>query len=277
MQTFVDRYQKKHDTRITVAPLEWCGEAEIVLDPRDPVTQKFTTAVVESFIEALGTDHLYGIWLPTEETSVEDDPERAAELPHASVDQMISAIKAGDPDAFVFSPRVCTDNPTGKAQAMAVREAGLPVVGNMFLNHNGRMYDFLRTDYYWGLPWTTGMCGQRGRETNPNGDINAAVMNARMLADHPKASNLVGFMVSTETNHRNVMTMWTFTLNCPGTRPRSIQMNTAGVGIKDDMAMPLLPYGLLQNCLPTPLFHILIHVPTTAPYIGTGTVPVWLG
>jgi hypothetical protein len=207
LQTFVDRYQEKHDTRIAVAPLEWCGEAEIVLDPRDPVTQQFTTAVVESFIEALGTDHLYGIWLPTEETWVEDDPERAAELTHASVDQMISAIKAGDPDAFVFSPRVCTDNPTEKAQAMAVREAGLPVVGNMFLNHNGRMYDFLRTDYYWGLPWTTGMCGQCGRETNPNGDINAAIMNARMLADHPKAANLVGFMVSTETNHRNVMTM----------------------------------------------------------------------
>ena len=77
----------------------------------------------------------------------------------------------------------------------------------MFLNHAGRMYDFLRCDYYWGLPWSTGMCGQCGRETNPNGDVRTAIDNARSLADHPRASNLQGFMVSSETNHRNVMTM----------------------------------------------------------------------
>lgn len=207
LQEFVYRYEKKYNTKITVAPLEWCGEKEIVLEPSDPVTQRFTTECVLASIEALGTDHQYSIWLPTEEAWVEDDPQRAADLTHASVHSMINAIKAGDPDAFVFSPRVCTDNPTAAAQAEAVREAGLPVIGNMFLNHSGRMYDFLRTDYYWGLPWSTGMCGQCGRETNPNGDIHTAVMNARSLIDHPKATELNGFMVSSETNRRNVMTM----------------------------------------------------------------------
>ncbi len=207
LQEFVDGYEAMTGEKISVAPLEWCGESEIVLDPRDPVTRRFTTAVVESYAEALGTDHLYSLWLPTEETWVEDDPERAAELTHASVDGMIRAIRDGDPDAVLFSPRVCTDNPTAAAQARAVRDAGLPVIGNMFLNHGGRMYDFLRCDYYWGLPWSTGMCGQCGRETNPNGDIKTAIDNARSLADHPRARNLQGFMVSTETNHRNVMTM----------------------------------------------------------------------
>ncbi len=207
LQEFVDRYEAMTGTKISVAPLEWCGESEIVLDPRDPVTRRFTTAVVESYREALGTDHLYSLWLPTEETWVEEDPDRAAGLTHASVDGMIQAIRDGDPDAVLFSPRVCTDNPTAAAQARAVRDAGLPVIGNMFLNHGGRMYDFLRCDYYWGLPWSTGMCGQCGRETNPNGDIETAIDNARSLADHPKAQNLQGFMVSTETNHRNVMTM----------------------------------------------------------------------
>ena len=207
LQMFVDRYQEQTGESVAVVPLEWCGESEIVLDPRDEVTKRFTTAVVESYREALGTDHLYGIWLPTEEVWTEEDPAKAAELTHASVDGMIDAIRTGDPDAVLFSPRVCTDNPTAEAQAMAVRKAGLPVIGNMFLNHNGRMYDFLRCDYYWGLPWTTGMCGQCGRETNPNGDIKTAILNARSLADHPKASNLQGFMVSSETNHRNVMTM----------------------------------------------------------------------
>ncbi|MDE2726671.1 MAG: hypothetical protein OXI19_01525, partial [Gemmatimonadota bacterium] len=207
LQEFVDGYEAKTGEEIRVAPLEWCGESEIVLDPRDPVTRRFTTAVVESYAEALGTDHLYSLWLPTEETWVEEDPDRAAELTHASVDGMIQAIRDGDPDAVLFSPRVCTDNPTAAAQAQAVRDAGLPVIGNMFLNHAGRMYDFLRCDYYWGLPWSTGMCGQCGRETNPNGDIRTAIDNARSLADHPRASNLQGFMVSSETNHRNVMTM----------------------------------------------------------------------
>lgn len=207
LQEFVDGYEAKNGKKIRVAPLEWCGESEIVLDPRDPVTRRFTTAVVESYAEALGTDHLYSLWLPTEETWVEEDPDRAAELTHASVDGMIQAIRDGDPDAVLFSPRVCTDNPTAAAQARAVRDAGLPVIGNMFLNHAGRMYDFLRCDYYWGLPWSTGMCGQCGRETNPNGDIRTAIDNARSLADHPRASNLQGFMVSSETNHRNVMTM----------------------------------------------------------------------
>ena len=207
LQEFIDRYQAKTGEAIAVVPLEWCGESEIVLDPRDPVTGRFATAVVESYGEALGTDHLYGLWLPTEEVWSEDDPVKTAELTHASVHEMTDAIKAGDERAILFSPRVCTDNPTAEAQAKAVREAGLPVIGNMFLNHSGRMYDFLRTDYYWGLPWTTGMCGQCGRETNPNGDIKTAILNARSLADHPKAFNLRGFMVSSETNHRNVMTM----------------------------------------------------------------------
>ena len=207
LQEFVDRYQAQNGTKIAVAPLEWCGESEIVLDPRDPVTKRFITAVVESYGDALGTDHLYGIWLPTEEVWTAEDVAKAAELTYASVNEMIDAITTGDPDAILFSPRVCTDNPTAEAQARAVRDAGLPVIGNMFLNHSGRMYDFLRCDYYWGLPWTTGMCGQCGRETNPNGDIRTAILNARALADHPKASNLTGFMVSSETNHRNVMTM----------------------------------------------------------------------
>ncbi len=207
LQEFVDGYQAMTGVKIRVAPLEWCGESEIVLDPRDPVTRRFTTAVVESYGEALGTDHLYSLWLPTEETWVEEDPDRAAELTHASVDGMIQAVRDGDPDAVLFSPRVCTDNPTATAQAQAVRDAGLPVIGNMFLNHGGRMYDFLRCDYYWDLPWSTGMCGQCGRETNPNGDIETAINNARSLADNPRAANLQGFMVSTETNHRNVMTM----------------------------------------------------------------------
>ena len=207
LQEFVDGYEAMTDTKILVAPLEWCGESEIVLDPRDPVTRLFTTAVVESYGEALGTDHLYSLWLPTEETWVEEDPDRASELTHASVDGMIQAVRDGDPDAVLFSPRVCTDNPTAAAQARAVRDAGLPVIGNMFLNHGGRMYDFLRCDYYWDLPWSTGMCGQCGRETNPNGDIETAINNARSLADNPRAANLQGFMVSTETNHRNVMTM----------------------------------------------------------------------
>ena len=89
LQEFVDGYEAMTGEKIRVAPLEWCGESEIVLDPRDPVTRRFTTAVVESYAEALGTDHLYSLWLPTEETWVEDDPDRAAELTHASVDGMI--------------------------------------------------------------------------------------------------------------------------------------------------------------------------------------------
>ena len=207
LQEFVDGYEAQNAVKIAIVPLEWCGESQIVLNPDDAVTRRFITAVVESYCEALGTDHLYGIWLPTEETWTEQDPARAAELTFASVNQIMDAIRAGDAEAILFSPRVCTDNPTGEAQARAVRAAALPVVGDMFLNQGGRMHDFLRCDYYWGLPWTTGMCGQCGRETNPNGDIQTAIANARSLADHPQASQLTGFMVSSETNHRNVMTM----------------------------------------------------------------------
>ena len=207
LNDFIQKYQNKNDAEISVVKLNWCGEVRIVMDPRDPVTKAFTTASVEAYNEALGTDHLYGLWLPTEEAWNEDDPKRLDELTEASVGGMLASIKAADPEAEIFSPRVCSDNPSGEAQVDAVRAAELPVVGNMFLNHSGRMYDFLRCDYYWNLPWTTGMCGQCGGETNPNGDIEAAIKNAKLLVHNPQAANCHGFTVSSETNHRNVMTM----------------------------------------------------------------------
>ena len=207
LKEFVRLYAEKHNYEIKTIPLNWCGMQNIVLDPTDPVTKEFLTAMVQAYAAELGTDHVYGMWTPTEESWAEEDLEKANAATYAAVMEMIGVIKAGDPEARIWSPRVCVDNPTAEAQARAVRDAGLPVHGNMFLNHAGRMYDFLRTDYYWGLPWTTGMCGQCGRETNPNGDVRAAIENAQQLVNNPKAANCIGFMVSSETNHRNVMTM----------------------------------------------------------------------
>ena len=203
---FLKLYEEKYGRKIATIPLNWCGVQSEVLDPEDPVTKEFLIAMVHAYSEALGTDHHYGMWTPTEENWIEDI-EEASRATYASVMEMIKVIKTADPDAQIMSPRVCVDNPTAEAQARAVRDAGLPVGGDMFLNHAGRMHDFLRCDYYWGLPFTTGMCGQCGRETNPNGDIATAIRNAQQLVNNPRAANCFGFIVSSETNHRNVMTM----------------------------------------------------------------------
>lgn len=204
---FIRRYRTGKGEPIKTYTTSWCGLTNTIIDTREPEGRTFISAVVEAISEHLGSDHFYQMWLPTEESVAGMDPETANEVTYAQVFNTIDAIRAGDPEAEIWSPRVCTDNPTAAAQAKAVRDAGLPVHGNYFLHLPGRLYDFLQCDYYWDLPWSTGMCGQCGRETNPNGDIKTAVQNAREVANNPKASKCVGFHVSTETIHRNIMTM----------------------------------------------------------------------
>lgn len=204
---FIDRFRNSGGKRIKTYTTSWCGLTNTMIDTREPEGRDFISAVVEVISEQLGEDHFYQMWLPTEESVAGMDPENANDVTYAQVFNTIDAIRAGDPEAEIWSPRVCADNPTGAAQARAVRDAGLPVHGNYFLHLPGRLYDFLQCDYYWDLPWSTGMCGQCGRETNPNGDIKTAIQNAREVANNPKASKCIGFHVSTETIHRNIMTM----------------------------------------------------------------------
>ena len=204
---FIRRYPEQTGRRVPTYSTTWCGLTNTIIDIRDDVGQEFIRATVGAIEEHLGTDHMYQMWFPTEESVSGMDPDAAVRITYDQVFTTIDAIRSADPLAEIWSPRVCTDNPTAEAQARAVRDAGLPVHGNYFLHLPGRPYDFLQCDYYWKLPWSTGMCVECGRETNPNGDIRTAVLNAREVANSPETANCVGFHVSTETIHRNLMSM----------------------------------------------------------------------
>ncbi|MFH1008810.1 MAG: alpha-N-acetylglucosaminidase C-terminal domain-containing protein [Candidatus Latescibacterota bacterium] len=207
LEEFVRAYEEKVGQVVPVLWYEWCGTSLPVLDPRSPITKRFVTAVVEAYTESLGSGHLYTLGLPSEGGWKSDDPEEMNRVTYSMLMGLIDAVKVGDPSATIFTGPPFPYNKTFEAQKQAVQDALLPIMTLDWLNIPGRLQSFQMFDYYWGLPWTTGMTGQCGKETNPGGDLQVAIRNARELAADPEAAHCLGFCVSSETNHRNLIMM----------------------------------------------------------------------
>lgn len=207
LRAFVRGWNAAHDEQIPTFEYHWCDCISHVLDPRSPITQRFLAACVEAYTETLGTDHLYQLWLPSEGFWASTDHDEMNRLTYAMAGHVIDAIKRGDPQAFIFSPPPFPYAATFEAQQRAVRDAGLTVAGDQWLNAPGRMHDFLMCDYYWNLPWVTGMSVQCGKATNPSADLELCLRNARELAADPRAAQCIGFNVRTEMSHKMILAM----------------------------------------------------------------------
>jgi len=202
LREFVRRYEEVHGEKMGVLGYDDKGHIMSFLDPRHPVTQHFVTAAVKAYREALGTDHLYTLALPTEGGWASDDVEEMDKATCAMVADLIEPIKAGDPKADIFVQHPVLYQKTFKVQQKAVRDSGLCILGDHWLNQPERFHDFMWNDYYWGRPWTTGMLVCCGKHTNPNGDFLRAVRQAKMLVQDPRATNCKGFRVGSEVSHR---------------------------------------------------------------------------
>jgi len=204
---FIRGWARKTGEAIPMFRYDWGGLTYSIMDPRHPTVKKYVTAVVQSYGEELGTDHLYCLEMPSEGTWAGDNMEELNRVTAAMVTGLVDAVKEGDPAAEIWSKAPCAYNKTFAAQKEAVRTARCTVLADFWLNMAGRLHDFMMCDYYWGLPWTTGMGGGCGSETNPFGNIREAIRNAQRLADDPRADHCIGFRVSAEHNHRNPVMM----------------------------------------------------------------------
>ncbi|MFH1571121.1 MAG: alpha-N-acetylglucosaminidase C-terminal domain-containing protein, partial [Gemmatimonadota bacterium] len=202
LEEFARAYEARTGTPVPLLTYEWCGTPLPVLDPRSPVVQRFVSAAVEAYAEAVGTDHLYLLTLPSEGGWQSDDLEEMNRVTYAMLLDLVQAVRAGDPRAEIFTQPPFPYHRTFEAQKRAVQDAGLPILTIDWLNLPGRLQSFQMLDYYWGLPWTTGMTLTCGKHTNPYGDLEVAVRHARALAVDPRAAGCRGFCVASEINHR---------------------------------------------------------------------------
>ena len=202
IQQFVQRYAEVHGEPVGVLGYDDKGHVLSTLDPRHPVTHRMVTAAVEAYREALGTDHLYTLALPTEGGWANDDDEEMDRVTYAMVVDLLDPIRAADPEADIFVQNPVHWHKTFKAGQKAVLDSGVSVLGDHWLNQPARYHDFLCNDYYWGRPWTTGMVVCCGKHNNPNGGFLTAIEQAKALAVDPRAANCRGFRAGSEVSHR---------------------------------------------------------------------------
>ncbi|MBU4199004.1 MAG: alpha-N-acetylglucosaminidase C-terminal domain-containing protein [Verrucomicrobia bacterium] len=204
LEAFVEGYAKTTGQQIPVISHSWCNAKFPVLDPRHPGTQKFIAACVQTYNEIFPSDHLFAVKLP-EEWDFSGDRDEMNRITSSMMREVIKAIKEGDPAATVISTFPYAYGQTFEVQKQAIREAGLTIMGDPWLNQETRLHDFMQCDYYWNLPWVTGMTLLCGRHTNPLGSLKAAIRNAQTLATDPRTANCIGFRYSTEVNHRDLI------------------------------------------------------------------------
>jgi alpha-N-acetylglucosaminidase len=207
LEEFVRRYNEKNSEKLPVVTFEWCGEKMNWLDPRYPLSQKFIKACVEATNESLGTDHLYLLPMVSEGGWASKDESQMDQVTYAMLMEMLKAVRQADPAAIPMTRPPFAYCKTFEAQKRAIRDAGAAVVADFWLNSEASMPQFIMCDYFFGLPWSTGMIGQCGPHTNPWGNLKMCISNARQLAANPRADKCIGFYVSSETNHRNIMIM----------------------------------------------------------------------
>lgn len=203
IQEFVRRYQELTGKKIPQYPYYHNGFTFQWMDPRDPETQKFLTACVEASREALGPDdHLYAVDMTSEGAFGSGSPEEQNEITYSMLMDTIKAVKAADPEAVIYTPPPFAYAKTYATQKKALQDAGLAIMADFWLHIPARTPDFKMNDYYWGLPWSTGMIVGCGKHTNPCADMNTAIDHARQLAADPRANKCKGFFSAGEFNHR---------------------------------------------------------------------------
>jgi len=202
MAEFIQRYGELTGETIPTLPYTWCGLTFPWLDPAHPLTHRFVSACVEAAAETLGTDHLHLLCFPAEGEWGEATQAEREQRDYAMLMSMIDAVRVGDPEATIFSRPPFPYAKAYAAQKRALRDAGVPVVADFVLNVPARTPDFKNNDYYWGLPWSSGMLITCGKWTNAWGDMQTAIDHAHALLADARADQCRGFFVCSETNHR---------------------------------------------------------------------------
>jgi len=202
LNEFVDGYEKLTGKRIPQIDYAWCGVFLKWLDVRDPDTLKFIKAAVQAFRETFGDDHLYHLVPPNEGKFAGTSQKDQDAFVHAALTDVVRATREADPDAVIFTWPPFPYATTAAAAARAMRESKLSIMADHWLQASATLPSFKANDYYWGLPWSTGMVMGCGKTNNPCADLQTAIDNAKRLVADPRAHNCKGFFYGTEYNFR---------------------------------------------------------------------------
>lgn len=205
IREFLRRYEARTGEQPALVDYNWCGLSFPWLDPRDAFTQRFIAACVEATAETLGSDHWWNVNATAEGSFGSGSPEELNRITYSLLMDVVAATRRGDPEARIYTRPPFPYAATYSAQKQAIQDARLPIVADFWLNTPARTPDFKLNDYYWGLPWSSGMIVECGKYTNPWGDLDACLANAQALVNDPRAGNCKGFFVAGESNHRNYL------------------------------------------------------------------------
>lgn len=204
-EEFIRRYEEKTGEKIPLLPYQWWGPTYCCMDPRHAVTKKFIAACAQAAGEEMGADHWYHINMVAEGEWCSANKEETDRVTYGLLMDLIGAVKDGDPQAFIYTRPPFAYAKTFAAQKRAIQDAGLPIIADFWLHIPARTPDFQLNNYYWGLPWATGMIIGCGKHTNPWGDIDTALDHAQALLADPRAGQCRGFFMAGEFNHRQYL------------------------------------------------------------------------
>lgn len=206
LEEFMRQYRMKTGDEIPCYRYVWCNEPLPLADPRHPEVRRLVRGLAEVYNRIFDTGSLYFLPMMSEGSfGGEYSVEETGDIVKSMVNLLVEDVKRADPGAeIVVSPPFAYCK-TYRYQVDVVKQNRLKVGFDWWLNMPGRLQGFLMEDYFYGNEWISGMVSHCGKHSNPWGDARAALENGKKLAHDPKAGRCVGFCVSNEINHRNIM------------------------------------------------------------------------
>ncbi len=189
------------------------GEPFPVIDPRTDFARKVIHIGVEELIKMFGTDHLYSIRQPSEDSYVGLSEKEQREVIWSMMVDMRKVIREVDPEARVEGGWYWEFSPTHviEAQHTAIREA--LKMGFTYIMCPGiepgryrQERSYLKGNVFEGAPWWTGVIGMGAGTVNFFGDLAGTIRELQIMVNNPTAAaNLEGYMVWPEALRRNIM------------------------------------------------------------------------
>ena len=229
-----DEFIEKSPVPVPTLTNSWSGVPFPWIDPRTDIAREVVRIGMEELIRLFGTDHLYALRQPSEDSFIDLPVEEQRNVIRSVIVDMRKVIREVDPAAKIeggwggweWSPPEIR-----KAQLEAMRDA--VKAGDTFIAAPGiepgrirqeRVYQ--RENYFEGAPWWTGVIGMGAGTVNFFGDLAGTIREMRILADNTDAmQNCEGFMLWPEAIRRNLMAVELYSL-LGWADPRDVELKT---------------------------------------------------
>lgn len=216
-----DEFIERSPTLVPLLTNSWSGVPFPWIDPRTDFAREVVRIGVEELIRLFGTDHLYALRQPSEDSFIDLSLQEQQDVIRSVIVDMRTVIQEVDPQARIeggWSGWEWSLPEIRQAQLDAMREA--VGAGHTFIAAPGiepgrlrqeRVYQ--RENYFEGTPWWTGVIGMGAGTVNFFGDLAGTIREMRILADDPKGiEKCEGFMLWPEAIRRNLMAVELYSL-----------------------------------------------------------------